>query len=114
MSSIDSQYYSSYASLYFRPGMNSLTCIGMNSLKVPDKFASATTCTEETQKIFLNNGIVDPTQTQAQRAATIINYSKGGSIKYGNQGNIYGNPITFLGKTEGQPGGLNRPLKNKF
>ena len=106
MSSIDSQYYSSYASLYFRPGMN--------SLRFPGKCGDAATCIQETQKIFLDNGIVNPTQTQAQRAATIINYSPGGSVKFGNQGNIYGNPITFLGKTEGQPVGLNRPLRNKF
>ena len=106
MSSIDSQYYSSYASLYFRPGMN--------SLRFPGKCGDAATCIQETQKIFLDNGIVNPTQTQAQRAATIINYSKGGSIKYGNQGNAYGSVVTFLGKTEGQPGGLNRPLRTKF
>jgi hypothetical protein len=106
MSTIDSKYYSSYASLYFRPGMN--------SLRFPGKCGDAATCIQETQKIFLDNGIVNPTQTQAQRAATIINYSKGGSVKYGNQNNVYGNVVTFLGKTEGQPGGLNRPLRNKF
>lgn len=106
MSTLESKYYSSYASLYFRPGMN--------SLRFPGKCGDGATCVQETQKIFLDNGIVNPTQTQAQRAATIINYSKGGSTKFGNQGNIYGNPITFLGKTEGQPGGLNRPLRNKF
>ena len=106
MSSIDSQYYSSYASLYFRPGMN--------SLRFPRKCGDAATCVQETQKIFLDNGIVNPSQTQSQRAATTINYSKGGSIKYGNQGNAYGNLVTFLGKTEGQPGGLNRPVRNRF
>ncbi len=103
MSSIDSQYYSSYASLYFRPGMNPLRFPG-----------NCNNCLQETQKIFLDNGIVNPSQTQSQRAATIINYSKGGSVKYGNQGNSYGSVVTFLGKSEGQPGGLNRPVRNKF
>lgn len=106
MSSINSHYYSSYASLYFRPGMN--------SLRFPGKCGDAATCIQETQKIFLDNGIVNPTQTQAQRAATIINYSRGGSVNYGNTNNSYGGFVTFLGKTEGQPGGLNRPIRNKF
>jgi hypothetical protein len=106
MSTLDSKYYSSYASLYFRPGMN--------SLRFPGKCGDAAICVQETQKIFLANGIVDPTQTQSQRASTVINYSKGGSIKYGNQDNSYGNLVTFLGKTEGQPGGLNRPVRNRF
>jgi len=86
----------------------------MNSLRYPGNCGNPATCTVETQKIFLNNGIVNPTQTQSQRAATVINYSKGGSIKYGNQGNSYGNVVTFLGKSEGQPGGLNRPVRNRF
>jgi len=106
MSSIDSKYYSSYASLYFRPGMN--------SLRFPGKCGNAATCVQETQKIFLDNGFVNPTQTQAQRTATTINYSKGGSTKYGNQCKNYGGLVTFLGKTEGHPGGLNRPVRNRF
>ena len=99
---------STYASLYFRPGMNSLqypaskNC-GNNSF----------TCYKDTKKIFLDNGIVNPAITQSQRAAQIINNSIGGNVQFGNSNNIYSN-VTFLGKTEGQPGGLNRPLKNKF
>ena len=61
-----------------------------------------------------DNGIVDETQTQSQRAATIIKYYPGGRITFGNENIAYSRPVTFLGKTEGQPGGLNRPPRNKF
>jgi len=102
-----------YASLYFRPGMNPLNyprhCKGVEET-IPGSY----TCYQDTQKIFLDNGIVNPTQTQSQRAATIINYYQGGKVSYGNQNTAYHSPVTFLGKTEGQPGGLNRPIKNKF
>lgn len=55
-------------------------------------------------------------QTQNERIATIINYSPGGRVQYGNSGMIckINRPTTFLGRTEGQPGGIIGPLKNKF
>jgi len=100
----------SYASLYFRPGMN--------NLEFPKKYLdNSTACCSKSIKtttFYFNNGIVDETQTQSQRAATIINYYPGGRITFGNENIAYSRPITFLGKTEGQPGGLNRPPRNKF
>lgn len=100
----------SYASLYFRPGMN--------NLQFPKKYLdNSTACCSKSIKtttFYFNNGIVDETQTQSQRAATIINYYPGGRITFGNENIAYSRPITFLGKTEGQPGGLNRPPRNKF
>lgn len=100
----------SYASLYFRPGMN--------NLEFPKKYLDKTgeCCSKniKTTTFYFNNGIVDETQTQSQRAATIINYYPGGRVSFGNENIAYSRPITFLGKTEGQPGGLNRPLRNKF
>ena len=100
----------SYASLYFRPGMN--------NLEFPKKYLdNSTACCSKnikTTTFYFNNGIVDETQTQSQRAATIINYYPGGRVSFGNENIAYSRPITFLGKTEGQPGGLNRPPRNKF
>lgn len=100
----------SYASLYFRPGMNNLQF----PKKCVDKSPASCFKHEKTTTFYFNNGIVNETQTQSQRIATIINSYPGGRVNFGNQ--IIGNstPITFLGKTEGQPGGLNRPLRNKF
>jgi hypothetical protein len=57
---------------------------------------------------------VDETQTQSQRMATIINSYPGGRTTFGNENIVYSTPIVFLGKTEGQPGGLNGPPRNKF
>jgi hypothetical protein len=99
-----------YASLYFRPGMNNLQF----PKKCADKYPATCFKNEKTTTFYFNNGIVDETQTQSQRAATIINYYPGGRVSFGNQNIAYSTPITFLGKTEGQPGGLNRPPRNKF
>ena len=100
----------SYASLYFRPGMNNLQF----PKKCVDKSPASCFKHEKTTTFYFNNGIVDETQTQSQRAATIINYYPGGRVSFGNENIAYSRPITFLGKTEGQPGGLNRPPRNKF
>jgi hypothetical protein len=88
----------------------------MNSLRFPGKCGDAATCIQETQKIFLDNGIVDQSQTQVQRAVTNIYYPTLTRTKFGNEDNVYSGTtnISFLGKTEGQPGGLSRPLRNKF
>jgi len=55
---------------------------------------------------------LDLVQPQNERIATIIQYSRGGRVQYGNQS--LNQPTTFLGRTEGQPGGIIGPLKNKF
>jgi hypothetical protein len=90
----------------------------MNNLEFPKKYLdNSTACCSKSIKtttFYFNNGIVDETQTQSQRAATIINYYPGGRVSFGNENIAYSRPITFLGKTEGQPGGLNRPPRNKF
>lgn len=64
--------------------------------------------------IVQNNVYVgfSPQQTQNQRISTIIHYSPGGKVQYGNPG--IAQSTTFLGKTAGQPGGIVGPLKNKF
>ena len=100
----------SYASLYFRPGMNNLQF----PKKCVDKSPASCPKNEKTTTFYFNNGIVDETQTQSQRIATIVNYYPGGRVSFGNENIAYSRPVTFLGKTEGQPGGLNRPPRNKF
>jgi VCBS repeat-containing protein len=65
------------------------------------------------KKVANSSGDVDQTLTQSQRAVNAINYSTGGRTIFG----IYGtnsNRLNFLGRTEGQPGGIMGPLRNKF
>ena len=59
------------------------------------------------------NGDVNSTFTQSQRAAIIIASYPGGKTQFGNSATTY-RATTLLGKTEGQPGGINGPLRNKF
>jgi hypothetical protein len=51
--------------------------------------------------------------TENQRIADLVRNSLGGRVQYGN--NINRQQLaTFLGRTEGQPGGIIGPLRNKF
>jgi len=59
--------------------------------------------------VFKNLNLV---QTKNERIATIIKYSPGGRVQYGNP--CLNQLTTFLGRTEGQPGGICGPLRNKF
>ena len=69
-------------------------------------------CPQEinTKVVKSSNPDVDPTLTQNQRAVNAIRYSVGGRVIFGNNGS----GVTFLGRTEGQPGGIKFPPKNKF
>ena len=68
---------------------------------------------EINKKVANSSGDVDQTLTQSQRAVNAIKYSTGGRIVYGNSGST-SNRLNFLGRTEGQPGGIIGPLRNKF
>ena len=68
---------------------------------------------EINKKVANNSGDVDQTLTQSQRAVNAIKYSTGGRVVYGNSGST-SNRLNFLGRTEGQPGGIIGPLRNKF
>ena len=59
----------------------------------------------------IKQGWNDPSQTENTRIAKIITGTLGGRTTFGNM-NI--EKINFLGGWEGQPGGLPRPLRNKF
>jgi hypothetical protein len=87
--------------------------------------------TSDTRRVILNSGRLNSScqcpqlnnkkvlitsnnvqgETQSQRINNIVNYYLGGRTQFGNQG-VY--QITFLGKREGQPGGINGPLRNNF
>ena len=51
--------------------------------------------------------------TENQRIADLVRNSLGGRTQYGNFANRQ-QLVTFLGRTEGQPGGIIGPLRNKF
>jgi hypothetical protein len=60
----------------------------------------------------IKQGWNDPSQTENNRISQILTGTLGGRITYGN---LY-KPVTinYLGGWEGQPGGLPKPLRNKF
>jgi len=68
-------------------------------------------CTQEKAN-SIKQGWNDPSQTENTRIARALTRTLGGKITFGN----FNNPvtITYLGGWEGQPGGLPRPLRNKF
>ena len=60
----------------------------------------------------VKQGWNDNSQTENNRIAHAVTETLGGKITFGN----FNNPVTinYLGGWEGQPGGLPRPLRNKF
>jgi hypothetical protein len=60
----------------------------------------------------VKQGYNDPSQTENNRIAQILTGTLGGRTTYGN----FNQPVftTYLGGWEGQPGGLPKPLRNKF
>lgn len=60
----------------------------------------------------IKQGWNDPSQSENIRIANALTRTLGGRITYGNYYNPV--PINYLGGWEGQPGGLPRPLRNKF
>jgi hypothetical protein len=60
----------------------------------------------------IKQGWNDPSQTQNTRIAQAVTGTLGGKTTFGN----FNKPVTinYLGGWEGQPGGLPRPLRNKF
>lgn len=63
------------------------------------------------KKVLLTSANNSTGETQNQRIVNLIRYSSGGRTQFGNTN---ANPTTFLGRTEGQPGGTIGPIKNKF
>jgi hypothetical protein len=63
------------------------------------------------KKIIVNsNQTIIPQNTQVNLAVNAILFSLGGRTQYGQPNR----PLRFLGRTEGQNGGILGPLKNRF
>ena len=75
------------------------------------------TCNSQTLNYKQLNSSSDVNQqlTQTQRAVNAIKYSVGvgGKISFGNTALNRGG-VSFLGKTEGQPGGIRLAVRNRF
>jgi hypothetical protein len=61
---------------------------------------------------FTKQGYNNPSQTTSERISQVTINTLGGRTTFGN----YNVPakITYLGGIEGQPGGIPRPLRNRF
>jgi hypothetical protein len=69
------------------------------------------------KKIAFNSNpkINNQSLTEIQKRVNVIKYLRGGKTIFNNPNlNVRNNLKTFLGKTEGQLGGINSPLKNRF
>ena len=60
----------------------------------------------------MKQGYNDPTQTNSERISQITTNALGGRTTFGNF-NVPAK-ITYLGGIEGQPGGIPRPIRNRF
>jgi hypothetical protein len=88
-----------------------------NSINSTTDFNTSCTFYEDCQCIQekvaqIKTGYNDPTQTQAKRVSRAITGTLGGRTTFGNAG--VSAIVTYLGGIEGQPGGIPRPLRNKF
>ena len=102
--------------LYFgSAGLNTNKNFGKNNCACLQPVVSKT--------IISSGSSVTSTRTKTERITNSIRYSLGGITRFGNQPilnqnfNCYTNTdylVTFLGKTEGQPGGTMGSAKNKF
>ena len=102
---------------YFGPGSTYTSHITQKIINYQgDKMTRTCACPVPNNKqVLLTSANNSQGQTQNRRIATIINYSRGGRMQYGNS-SIVTQPqrAMFLGRTEGQLGGIIGPLRNKF
>lgn len=84
-----------------------------NSTQTFDNITEGTLCGCIPQRAnTIKQGWNDPSQTENTRISRILTGTLGGRTTYGN----FNNPVTinYLGGWDGQPGGLPRPLRNRF
>ena len=106
----------------FIPGSNSfLRCKKKSSTSLFSSPTNSVGCHQDINYKTLNsNADVDQSLTQVQRQVNAIKYSvgTGGIITFGNVDPITQQQrpqlVTFLGKREGQPGGIKMGPRNKF
>lgn len=78
-----------------------------------DDITEGTLCTcVKTRANLIKQGYNDPSQTENARISQILTNSLGGKISYGNLN--HPRNVNYLGGSQGQPGGLPKPLRNKF
>jgi hypothetical protein len=71
------------------------------------------TCTCIQEKVNqVKTGWNDPLQNENLRISQILSNNLGGKIQWGNFG--ISAKVNYLGKVEGQPGGGEKPLRNRF
>ena len=76
-------------------------------------FKNFNTCNCIQQKVNnVKTGWNNPIQTENMRVSQILSNNLGGKITWGNGG--IPTKVNYLGRTEGQPGGIIGPLRNKF
>ncbi len=95
---------------YYQAFNNSQTYDNINNA---DDIDEGTLCScIPPQANAIKQGWNDPSQTQNNRIAQAITGTLGGKITYGNRNMPI--VVSYLGGWEGQPGGLPRPLRNRF
>ena len=104
----------------FTPGRKSNLRLFMNQSYIQQFYhtseiinnADKTFCGCQPQANKIKQGWNDPSQTENKRISQILTGTLGGKITFGN----FYKPVTinYLGGWEGQPGGLPRPLRNRF
>ena len=78
-----------------------------------DDITQGTLCTcLPNQANIKKQGYNDPIQVQNIRVSQILKDNLGGRTTYGNFYKPV--PVNYLGGREGQPGGLPKPLRNKY
>lgn len=100
--------------IYFGAGKTNSTRKIINSTFYIEN--SVCKCPEQNKESINTSSDNNNQYTKNQRIADLVRNSLGGRTSYGNT-NITGQQnslVTFLGRTEGQPGGIIGPLRNKF
>ena len=99
---------------YIRQYYKALITAGLfDNINNGDDITEGTLCGCIQQKAnLIKQGWNDPSQTQNTRASQILTGTFGGKTTYGNMNKPV--IVNYLGGWQGQPGGLPRPLRNKF
>ena len=97
--------------IYFGAGKTNSTRKIINSTFYIEN--SVCKCPEQNKESINTSSDNNNQYTENQRIADLVRNSLGGRTQYGNFVNRQ-QLVTFLGRTEGQPGGIIGPLRNKF
>jgi hypothetical protein len=98
---------------HFSPGGRSGQWLRCSTNTNTDGSSTSIQCPRPNNKrvVMTSNNDSTGTTTLDRQVNTIL-YSSGGRTVFGNTSTT--NLVTFLGKREGQPGGIIGPLRNRF